>query len=287
MNKAAFLLAEGLKNLWRNKVTATSTVAVLTTVLTASGIFMMAHANSSVLIQYLRSKYKIEVFLETSVTDNVARDIAAEIRKLDKVRSVTLNTRDDAVRIFQRQFGEDVEEMLGYNPLPASCVVNIERENFGEGDVDILIGKINEIPGIDEVYYQGRLIKRIERYYQLGLKVFAGFIGVFLLVATILIYFTIQLSVYSRKELIRTLQLNGASRFFVKIPFILEGLFQGWLAAGISVGLIYVIIRVSREILETFRVTLIMDHNISLILFAVASTVAIIASHHAIARHLK
>lgn len=287
MNKMAFLLAESIKNLWRNKFTALSTIIILATVLTASGMFMIVHTNSSILIQYLRSKYKIEVFLETSVNDNVARDIAGTLRELKKVRSVTLNTRTDAVKIFKSQFGEDVEEMLGYNPLPASCVVNIDRENFSEKDIDNLIRKIQGIPGVDEVYYQGRLIKRIERYYRLGLQVFAAFVGVFLLVASILIYFTIQLSVQSRKELIRSLQINGASKLFIKIPFILEGLFQGLIAACISVGLIYAIVKLSKEILATFRITLIFDYNFALVLLAVSSTIAIIASHRAIARHLK
>jgi len=287
MNRLAFLFAEGLKNLWRNKMTALSTISILSMVLVSSGIFMMAHSHSSFVIEYMRSKYKIEVFLDNTVNDNVAREIAGSIRNLPNVRSVTLNTRTDALRIFKRQFGEDVKEMLGYNPLPASCVVNIDRENFGESDVDMLINNIRKIPGIDEIQYQGRLIKRVERYYQIALKVFAVFIGVFLLVSAILIYFTIQLSVHSKRDLIRTLQLNGASRTFIKIPFILEGILQGLIATGISVGLLAGAIKFSAGILQTFRINLVMDWNIAFILLAVASVVAITASHHAIAKHLK
>lgn len=287
MNRLAFLLAEGLKNLWRNKMTALATVAILVIVLVSSGVLLMGQSNSSILIEYLRSKYKIEVFLESSVNENIAREITGVIRALPKVRSVTLNTQSDALKIFERQFGEDVEEMLGYNPLPASCVINIERENFSEDDVDALIRRIKEIPGIDEVYYQGRLIKRVERTFAQGLRVLAAAVGVFIIVAAILIYFTIQLSVQSRRDLIRTLQLNGASRTFIKIPFILEGLFQGWIATGISIGILVALIRTSQSFLETFRIHVIVDWNIAIILFTLSTVIALVAGHRAISRHLK
>ena len=79
-------------------------------------------------------------------------------------------TKADAEKIFESQFGENILDLVGYNPLPASCVVNVVRKRETKLNVNPIIKRIKSYPEVDEISYQGRLIIRIESYYQKFVK---------------------------------------------------------------------------------------------------------------------
>ena len=126
-----------------------------------------------------------------------------KIKKIEGVRTATIIEKEDAVRIFKDQFGEDIEELLGYNPLPVSAVVNVNRNHRNFFNVEPIIKEIKSIPSVDEVRYQGNLINKIERNYKRVIDKLPYLSGVIVLIAVLIIYNTIKLSVYSRKRLLR------------------------------------------------------------------------------------
>ena len=85
-----------------------------------------------------------------------------QIKNIKGIRTATIIEKEDAVRIFQDQFGEDITEILGYNPLPTSAVVNLMRTSKDPVRVEPIIKEIRKINRVDEVRYQGNLIKKIE-----------------------------------------------------------------------------------------------------------------------------
>ena len=95
-------------------------------------------------MQYLRSKYKIEVFFNEEVTNEQAIGLIHEIKKINGVKNATLITKEDALRIFKDQFGENIIDLLGYNPLPASSVVNVDRNMRDFLQIDPIIKKLNQ-----------------------------------------------------------------------------------------------------------------------------------------------
>ena len=106
---------------------------------------------------------------------------------------------------------------------------------------DILLDTMFELPamdGVEEVRYQGHLIKKIERTYAKVMKIFPWVALVFISVAVLVIYNTVKLSIFSRKDLINSLKLIGATRLFIQMPFIFEGLIDGIIATIVSVPLI-------------------------------------------------
>ena len=152
------------------------------------GTFILVHQNSHHLIDYIRSKYKIEVFFENHVTNEDAQQIVDQIKELDGVQSIALITKDDALKIYQEQFNENLIDIIGYNPLPNSAIINIEKQGNTEIDVRPLITNLERIPNVDEVVYEGTLIRRVEYFYNITVKIIS-YIALGLLVITIIVIF--------------------------------------------------------------------------------------------------
>ena len=252
MDKFLYLVSEGLKNVWRHKMTTFTAVFSLFLALYFVGLLATAGENTRSILQYLRSKYKIEVFFKQNVDLKMAKKVSDSILGIKGVRSSTVINKDDAVRIFKDQFGEDILGILGYNPLPISAVVNLKRNSEELLNVTPIVNVIKRMEGVEEVRYQGHLIKKIERTYSRFMKVFPWVAMVFITVAILVIYNTVKLSIYSRKELINSLKLIGATKLFIQMPFIFEGLIDGILATIISVPLIIGTINGANYVIDNF-----------------------------------
>ena len=252
MDKLLYLISEGFKNVWRHKMTTFTAVFSLFLALYFVGLLAVAGENTKSILQYLRSKYKIEVFFKQDIEYQSAKSISASILKIKGVRSSTVINKDDAVRIFKDQFGEDILSILGYNPLPISAVVNLKRKLDQLLDTSPIVNEIKSLDGVEEVRYQGHLIKKIERTYAKIMKYFPFMSMVFILVAVLVIYNTVKLSIFARKDLINSLNLIGATKLFIQMPFIFEGLIDGFMASLIASPLILVTVNGINYMMNNF-----------------------------------
>ena len=252
MDKLLYLISEGFKNVWRHKMTTFTAVFSLFLALYFVGLLAIAGENTKSILQYLRSKYKIEVFFKQGIEYRSAKSISSSILKIKGVRSSTVINKDDAVRIFKDQFGEDILAILGYNPLPISAVVNLKRKSDQLLDASPIVNEIKSLDGVEEVRYQGHLIKKIERTYAKIMKYFPFMAMVFILVAVLVIYNTVKLSIFARKDLINSLKLIGATKLFIQMPFIFEGLIDGFLASLIASPLILVTVNGINYMMNNF-----------------------------------
>ena len=231
MDKMMFLFSEGLKNLWRHKLTAFSAIFSTFLTLSVTGSLIIATENTSKVIEYLRDKYKIEVFFKQNISDDRVVALSQEFNSIRGIRSTTVITKSDAEKIFKSQFGENILDMVGYNPLPASCVLNIVKNQPDAVKIRPIIDRLRTYPEVDEVNYQGRLINQIESYYQKFVKGMTGLLILVLLISVLIISNTVRLTIFAKEELIKALQLIGATRAFVKAPFVIEGVFHGLIGA--------------------------------------------------------
>ena len=240
MSKIIYLFHEGIRNLWRHKLTAVTAIGSVFFSLLIIGTFIIVHQNSHQLIDYIRSKYKIEVFFEDQVTTEDAQIIVDQIKELDGVQSIGLVTKDDALKIYQDQFNENLIDILGYNPLPNSAIINIEKHGNSEVDVEPLITNLEKIDNIDEVVYEGTLIRRVEYFYNMTVKIIS-YIALGLLVITIIVISnTIKLSVYAKQNLIHNLKSIGATKRFIRTPFIIEGILEGIIGSILAITVLYI-----------------------------------------------
>ncbi len=235
IDKFLYLNVEGMKNIWRHKITSFTAVFSLFLTLVFIGLLATAGNNTHKILQYLRAKYKIEVFFRTDFANEEAIGVIHKIKKIPGVRTATLIEKEDAIRIFKDQFGEDIITLLGYNPLPVSAVINLVRSSEDPIKAGPIVKKINGMNGVEEVKYQGNLIKKIERTYYRILDKLPYLAGIIIFVTVLIIYNTIKLSVYSRKDLIKSLELIGASNLFIKMPFLFEGIIIGLISSILSI----------------------------------------------------
>ena len=290
MDKFLYLLTEGVKNTWRHKMTAFTAIFSLFIALYIVGLLATAGNNTHKVLHYLRSKYKIEVFFKQDVSNEEAVGLIHRIKKIKGVRTATIIEKEDAMRIFKDQFGENITDILGYNPLPVSAVVNVDRTRRDYLRVEPIIKEIRTIDRVEEIRYQGNLINKIEMNYKRVSDRFPYFSGIIIFIAVLIIYNTIKLSVYSRRDLIRSLQLIGATRLFVKLPFIIEGIFIGLISVILVFPALMGTVKGVNYMVSNFtsmNIKLTFDTSVWIWLFALVVVITLIGSYRAASSFLK
>ena len=250
MDKFSFLIAEGFKNIFRHKLTSSATIFSVFLTLSIVGFLILANQNTNKIIEYLRAKYKIEVFFKEGFTDDELNNAINQIGSIKGVRSTTLISKKDAEKIFKSQFGEDIFDLVGFNPLPASCVVNVEKDGIEKLEIMPIIKRLEMLPVVDEIKYQSGLISRIESYYERFSQIAILCFILSLAISIFVISNTIRLTIFSRKNLIESFQLIGATRSFVRFPFIVEGLFHGFFGSMLSAIALYFLIDYGNTVID-------------------------------------
>lgn len=288
MSKLIYLLHEGIRNLWRHKLTTFTAIGSVFLSLLIIGIFIIVHQNSHQLIDYIRSEYRIEVFFEDHVNNEDAQLIVDQIKELDGVQSIAIVTKEDALKIYQDQFDENLIDILGYNPLPNSAVINIDKHGNTEVDVEPLITNLEKIPNVDEVVYEGTLIRRIEYFYKTIVKILS-YIAIGLLVITIIVISnTVKLSVYAKRDLIQNLKSIGATNMFIKTPFIIEGILDGILGSLLAIIVLFVAARSANAYFaDLFSFKILFNIYGMVWLMAIAILIGLIGSYRGIRVLLK
>ena len=290
MDKLFYLIIEGVKNTWRHKVTAFTAILSLFISLYIIGIIAIAGDNSFKILQYLRSKYKIEVFFNEDLTSEEAIGVIHKIKKINGVKTATLIDKEDAMRIFKDQFGENITDLLGYNPLPASSVVNVDRSIREPLKIEPIIREIKSIKYVDEIRYQGSLIKKIEKNFNKLSYYLPYFSSIVVLIIGIIIYNMIKVSIYSRREIIKSLQLIGASRIFIKLPFIFEGLLISVISVLLVSPALLLTVEGANYIIgnfTAFNVKAILDYSLFLWLSILVISISVLSSFRAVSSFIK
>ncbi len=224
IDQFAFLIAEGFKSFYRNKLASFLCVITIFINFSILGSLFVVGYNTNSLVDFFRSKYSFEIFLQNDVDQDVFTDFIDELSKNNIIASTELIDKEKSADIFKEEFGEDVVEMLGYNPLPLSIKVFINEESFEFDQVDLLIESINTYDFVDEIEYRGRYIDDIEDRINLAIFLFLVFVIAIIFLSYQIISNTVNLSMTNRRDFIDILKYNGASGIFIKIPFYIESI---------------------------------------------------------------
>lgn len=289
MDKFIFLLSEGIKNLWRNKLTSFSAIFSIFLTLVIAGSLVIISQNTNKVIEYLRDKYKIEVFFKDNVPIQKVEVVVASFNQIKGVRSTTLITKNDAEKIFKSQFGEDIMNLVGYNPLPVSCVVNIVKDDINKINIIPIVNKLKSYVEVGEVNYQGRIIFQIESYYQKFIRIMSLILVTVIFITIFTISNTVRLTIYSREKLIESLQLIGATRAFIKAPFIIEGILHGFIGTVLASALLVGVLIFGNDIIiSLFSVKIEYDIKLLILLLGgISFFVSIIGGSRAVSKFLK
>ncbi len=232
MNRALILIGIAFANAARGirQASTTSLLAVLTiaVVLVLIGSAWLLVANMASLLDEFGGELKLTAYLDGDLSEDRQRELAARVEKEAGVLEVELVTRDEALVRFERIAGSaELLEGLAENPLPPSLELTLAPDARTREAIEALEVSIAAMPGVGELAHgqdwiegYGRAIALV-RGLAIGLGVVLG------LAALLIVANTIRLAVYARRDELDILALVGASRTFVRVPFLLEGTIQG------------------------------------------------------------
>lgn len=219
-----------------------TTVISISLVLFLLGIIGLLFLNAHRLSNYVKENLGFTVLV-----DDNSRE--AEVQRLQKilnaspyVREAAYVSKDEAAAIMQEELGEDFVDFLGYNPLLSSIEVKVYAEYANPDSMAVIENQVLNFPQVQEVYYQKNLLHAVNDNIEKITIVLAGFSILLLVIAIALINNTIRLSVYSRRFLIKTMQLVGATRGFIRKPFLATGILNGLAGATIAILLLSTLI---------------------------------------------
>ena len=234
IDQFAFLISEGFKSFYRNKLASFLCVITIFINFSILGSLFVVGYNTNSLVDFFRSKYTFEIFLVDDIEEKTYIDFVNQLNSNKIIANTELIDKEKSAIIFKKEFGEDVVEMLGYNPLPISVKVFINEEDFDFSKVDLLIKSLSNIDFVDEVEYRGRYIDEVEDRINLAIFLFLVFVVAIIFLSYQIISNTVNLSMTNRKDFIDILKYNGASRIFIKIPFYIESIIYSVIGSSLS-----------------------------------------------------
>ena len=236
MRRLFYLVCEAWANMRANRTT--TVVAILTTAFTLScvGIFLLLYVNLRSAAGWLQEDIKIMVYLDDQLTRDAVTELEGRLKADRMVAATVFISKEQALGEFRAQFPADSHllEGLGQNPLPASFVVTLASQYRSPEAVKRWTDRVHTMPGVAKVDYNQEWIDALAgliRYIEL----IAIGVGVILSTAAVtIIGNTIRLTLFSRREEIEIMRFIGATRWFIRIPYLLEGAVLGALGSGLS-----------------------------------------------------
>ena len=226
-----------VQNPWLNAITL-GTIALSFLVL---GLFLVVFLNTKGLLEEWGSRIRVTAYLSGPVDPDQAMRLKEKVQGLEEVREVQYRSKEEALRILEERMPERKEWLRGLprNPLPASLEVHLKGEYQNSEGVQSLVKKMRGIPGIEDLQYGSDWLEKFSAFMAL-LKVLGLSLGGLLLLATILVISnTIRLNIFARKEEIEIMRSVGATGFFIRAPFYMEGILQGFLGAVLALAMLY------------------------------------------------
>jgi cell division transport system permease protein len=206
------------------------------------GLLALTVFHAQKLSDYVRENIGFHIYLKE---DAKAEDIILFQHQLDAepfVKSSVYISPEQAARELTAELGEDFIDFLGYNPLPPSVDIRVKAMYANVDSLEAIEGRLMNQVVVKEVFYQKSLVHLINRNIRKISIVLLGFSALLLLIAMALINNTIRLSVYSKRFIIKTMKLVGATRSFIARPFIIRGILQGFYSALLAVILLAAIL---------------------------------------------
>lgn len=220
------------------KTSYLSTVVSITLVLYMLGLLWLIIMHAKKLSDYVKENIGFTVFLNEEVKEVDIIQLQKTLDAREYVKSTEYVPKEKAATDLQKDLGEDFIDFLGYNPLPSSIEVRLKAAFANSDSLAVLENELVKNKNVKEVSYQKSLVSMVNENLRKISLIILGFSSLLLIIAIALINNTIRLSVYSKRFLIRTMQLIGATENFIRRPFLLQGLLQGIVGSVIALILL-------------------------------------------------
>ena len=229
---------ENQKSVIKVRTNYVSTIISISLVLFMLGVLGIILLNAKKISDHVKENIGFSLYLEDGLSENDISRLQQVLEAKEYTNRIQYINKEEAAEIMKKELGEDFVEFLDFNPLSGSVDLYLNAEYAEEGRAKIIETELKRLPAVKMVDYQMDLIAAVNKNVKkIGLVLF-GFSVLLLIVVIALINNTIRLAIYSKRFLIKTMQLVGATGGFIRRPFVARGILNGLISGVIAIGLL-------------------------------------------------
>ena len=212
-----------------------STVISISLVLTLVGVAALLLMNAGSVSDYFKENLQVSVILKQDVSDEAAQAFADTLEALPFVKGTRFVSKEQGQEEMKVMLGEDFLEVFESSPIPASVDITLEAAYVSADSMKVVEKAVCASPLVDEVSWQQSLIDALNQNLAKIALILGVMVAVLLFISFVLINNTVRLSVYSRRFTVHTMKLVGATKSFIRGPFLVQALFQGLFASLVAI----------------------------------------------------
>ena len=239
------------KNSYQRKKSTNNLVSLFvinTIVLFFLSIATLTYLKSSSIENYFKENVTVSIYLKNSSRDSDIKQINKFLNLNENVKSIEFISKEDAAELFTNEIGEEFVGFLGYNPLLDLISVRLFGEKIDIYNIEEFIDSLDNFEFIEEIEYDKPLVESlVNNFKKIGVLIIFTSV-LFFITSFILINNSIKISIYSKRDIIKTMQLVGATKSFIRRPFIVSYVRIGFYSSIISLILLF--ISLSQDSLE-------------------------------------
>ena len=239
-----------------------SSVISISLVLLLVGVAAMLLVNARSVSDYFKENMQVTVMMKQHVTDEAAMDFQTVLDSKRFIKKSVFISKEQGRREMADMLGDDFLEVFEVSPIPVSIDLTLKAEYVSVDSLEVVRADIAASPLVDEVVYQSTLVDALNANLSKISAILGIFIALLLFISFVLINNTVRLNVYARRFTIHTMKLVGATRSFIRAPFLVQGAFQGVFAAFIAIIALVVMMYFMRsefqQLFEIFRLDLLL-----------------------------
>ena len=257
-------MASGENKLIRRRLAGAwlSTVISISLVLLLVGVAGLLVANARSVSDYFKENMQVSVLMKQEVGDDEAMEYVSELDALPFIKSTVFVSREQGAKEMTDLLGEDFLNVFEAAPIPVSVDVTLKADYVSSDSLEVVKKEIMNSPLVDEVVYQQSLVDRLNTNLRKISMVLGVFIVLLLFISFVLINNTVRLNVFSRRFTIHTMKLVGATKAFIRAPFMIQAVFQGLFSALLAtlmlVGILFFVRSEFARLFEVFRLDLLL-----------------------------
>ncbi len=239
--RLGYFFSRALTNVRQNIFVNVVTVGTITLALLIVSLFLLVFVNLENAAENWSERVQVTVYFDHELAAQEQAALRGRIMAIPGAAHIGYVSRDEALKRFTARLRgqETLLEGVRSDILPPSFEISLKRANRDTQGVEAFVASLKRIPGITEVQYGEEWVRRFNTFLNF-MRLVGALLGVFLVIAVVFIVSnTIKLTIYSRRDELEVMALVGATRFFIKAPFLIEGVMQGAGGAMIAVGLLW------------------------------------------------
>lgn len=232
-----------------------SSILSISLVLLLIGIAALLLVNARSVADYFKENLKVSVVMKPEVSDAQALEYQVVLDGMEFIRSTEFISKAQGTREMEAMLGEGFLDIFEASPIPASVDITLTADYVSSDSISVVKERIMASSLVDAVEYQQSLVETLNENLGKISVVLGIFIAVLLFISFMLINSMIRLSVFAKRFTIHTMKLVGATRSFIRAPFVLQAVFQGLFAAFIAIlGLLAMLVVVREEFVQLFEI---------------------------------